>query len=83
MIANLDDRFDIINIRDDVTDSSGEVNKKYFDQAHMTPSGQQKDAFRYLMEDADQSSSENNISVTGIIDFDDSPHLTRKLTDSH
>ena len=59
-------------------DSSAVVNKKYVEQAHMTPSGQQKDAFRYLMEDADHRSSENNISVTGIVDFDDSPHLINK-----
>ena len=40
--------------------------KKYVDDSHVSPSGSQKDVFRYLMEDADQSSSENNIQVIGI-----------------
>ena len=52
--------------------------KKYVDESHVTPSGQQKDAFRYLMEDIDHSSSENNITVTGIVNFDASPHRINK-----
>ena len=38
----------------------------------------QRDAFRYLMEDTDDSSSENNIQVTGIVDFTASPHQINK-----
>ena len=52
--------------------------KQYFDHSHVSPSGQQRDAFRYLMEDADHSSSENNIQVTGIVDFTASPHQINK-----
>ena len=37
-----------------------------------------KDEFRYLMEDADESSSETNIVVTGIVDFQQSPHKINK-----
>ena len=44
----------------------------------MPASGLQKDAFRYLMEDADESSSENNINVMGIRDFPESPHQVNK-----
>ena len=37
-----------------------------------------RDAFRYLMEDVNESSSENNINVTGIVDFNQSPHQVNK-----
>ena len=52
--------------------------KQYVDHSHVSPSGQQRDAFRYLMEDTDDSSSENNIQVTGIVDFAASPHQINK-----
>ena len=52
--------------------------KQYVDHSHVSPSGQQSDVFRYLMEDADHSSSENNIVVTGIVDFAASPHEINK-----
>ena len=54
------------------------ANKQYIDHSHVSPSGQQTDVFRYLMEDADHSSSENNIVVTGIVDFAASPHEINK-----
>ena len=44
--------------------------KKYVDESHVTPSGHiGENAFRYLMEDVDESSSENNIEVTGIVSY--------------
>ena len=43
--------------------------KKYVNESHLKPSGQQKDVFRYLMEDVSESSSESNITVTGIKDW--------------
>ena len=52
--------------------------KQYVDHSHVSPSGKQRDAFRYLMEDTDDSSSENNIVVTGIVDFAASPHEINK-----
>ena len=52
------------------------VNKK-IDETHITSSGK-KDVFRYLMEDTDESSSENNIQVLGIKDFPNSPHQINK-----
>ena len=51
--------------------------KAYVDKSHLTPT-QKRNAFRYLMEDADESSSENNIRVLGISDFPDSPHQVNK-----
>ena len=52
--------------------------KNYVDHSHISPSGLQRDAFRYLMEDTDDSSSENNIQVTGMVDFTASPHQINK-----
>ena len=52
--------------------------KQYVDHSHVSPSGLQRDAFRYLMEDTDDSSSENNIRVTGIVDFVAAPHQINK-----
>ena len=43
-------------------------------ESQIINSGQKRDTFRYLMEDTDESSSENNIAVLGITDFSDSPH---------
>ena len=53
--------------------------KKYVNESHVTPSEHfGENAFRYLMEDADESSSENNISVSGITRFDASIHQNDK-----
>ena len=52
--------------------------KQYVDHSHVSPSGLQRDVVRYLMEDTDDSSSENNIQVTGIVDFTASPHQINK-----
>ena len=47
-------------------------------ESQIINSGQNRDAFRYLMEDTDESSSENNIEVLGIRDFSESPHQINK-----
>ena len=47
-------------------------------ESHITNSTNKKDAFRYLMEDTDESSSENNIDVLGINDFPESPNQINK-----
>ena len=47
-------------------------------ESHITSSANKRDAFRYLMEDADESSSENNIEVLDINDFPESPHQINK-----
>ena len=56
--------------------------KTYFDtkikESHITSSTNKKDIFRYLMENADESSSENNIIVDGIVDFSGSLHNVNK-----
>ena len=68
----------IINVEKPSGDSDV-ANKKYVDESHVTPSGHLgENAFRYLMEDVDESSSENNISVSGIARFDASIHQNDK-----
>ena len=53
--------------------------KKYVDESHVTPSGHfGENAFLYLMEDVDESSSENNITVSGIVPFYSSIHQINK-----
>ena len=53
--------------------------KKYVDESHISAQEHfRKNAFLYLMEDVDESSSENNISVTGIIDYAPSIHQMNK-----
>ena len=56
--------------------------KTYFDtkikESHITSSTNKKDVFRYLMENSDESSSENNIIVDGIVDFSGSLHNVNK-----
>ena len=56
------------------------INKKYFEdellKSHLIPS-HRENAFKYLL-DQDESSSENNIRVNGVVDFNGSPHKNKK-----
>ena len=62
------------------TDAQDAANKQYLDTAllksHLTSSYIQN-AFKYLL-DQDESSSERNIIVHGIVDFNGSPHKNKK-----
>jgi len=51
---------------------------KRLNETHISSSVNKKDAFRYLMEDTDESSSENNIDALGINDFPESPHQVNR-----
>ena len=83
----------IVNLRTDGKDLKSAVNVDFMQseitslsdlvsqtihESHITSSANKKDAFRYLMEDTDESSSENNINVLGINDFPESPHQINK-----
>ena len=83
----------IVNLQTDYKDSKSAVNVDFMQseitsmrdfvsqsihESHITTSAQKRDAFRYLMEDTDESSSENNIEVLGINDFPESPHQINK-----
>ena len=83
----------IINLQTDYKDSKSAVNVDFMQneittmrdlvtqkihESQIINSGQKRDAFRYLMEDTDESLSENNIEVLGINDFPESPHQINK-----
>ena len=51
---------------------------KQLNETYMSSSVNKKDAFKFLMEDTVESSSENNIDVLGINDFPESPHQVNK-----
>ena len=51
---------------------------KKIKESHITSSASKKDAFRYIMEEVNESKSENNIIVDGIKDFPESPHDVNK-----
>ena len=65
------------------TDPTSAINKKYFDdkleQSHLV-SSHKTNEFKYLI-DTDESSSEYNITVNGIVAFNQSPHQNKKAYD--
>ena len=82
----------IINLKTDSKNSKSAVNVELMEneittlrnlvtqkihESQITSSGK-KDVFRYLMENDDESSSELNIQVLGIVDFSNSPHQINK-----
>ena len=76
------DNNNIIRLKDPVNDADA-VTKKYFEdqllESHLLPS-HRENAFKYLL-DQDESSSERNIIVNGIVDFNGSPHKNKKAYD--
>ena len=90
---NLNNNNKIVNLQTDFKNSKSAVNVELMEneittmrdlvtpkihESQIINSGQKRDAFRYLMEDTDESSSENNIKVLGISDFSESPHQINK-----
>ena len=65
------------------TDNSDAANKQYIDEellkSHLL-SAKVENAFKYLS-DVDESSSERNIIIHGIVDFNNSPHKNKKAYD--
>ena len=72
----------IVSLKEPVNDSDA-INKKYFEDklllSHLIPS-HHENAFKYLL-NRDESSSERNITVNGIDDFNGSPHKNKKAYD--
>ena len=64
-------------MENEITDLRNLVTQKIH-ETQIINSGQKKDAFRYLMENDDESSSESNIQVLGIVNFSKSPHQINK-----
>ena len=52
--------------------------KSYVDKSHLSQSGIQKNEFLYPMQDANESSSESNITVLGIKKFPQTPQTLNK-----
>ena len=80
MIGDLDMNNNTIqNVKDPVINNQA-ANKKYVDEkllkSHLIPS-EIENAFKYLL-DQDESSSERNIIIHGIQDFNSSPHKKNK-----
>ena len=65
------------------TDVQDAINKKYFDdellKSHLV-SSHIENSFKYLLEQ-DETSSERNIIVNGLVDFNGSPHKNKKAYD--
>ena len=70
----------IINLPEP-TSAKDAATKDFVEKSHVSQSGLQKNVFLYQMTDVNESSSESNITVTGIKDFPNTPHtLFKKLT---
>ena len=52
--------------------------KEYVDRKFISPSGSMKNVFQYIMNDVNETASEFGITVLGILDFPQSPHLLNK-----
>ena len=76
------DSHKIIDLKDPIN-STDAANKKYIDEkllkSHLL-SAKVENAFKYLS-DVDESATESNIYVHGIVDFNGSPHKNKKAYD--
>ena len=67
----------IINLGEP-TSAKDAATKDFVEKSHVSQSGLQKNVFLYQMADVNESSSESNITVTGIKDFPNTPHTLFK-----
>ena len=67
----------IINLSEP-TSAKDAATKDFVEKSHVSQSGLQKNVFLYQMTDVNESSSESNITVTGIKDFPNTPHTLFK-----
>ena len=67
----------IINLGEP-TSAKDAATKDFVEKSHVSQSGLQKNVFLYQMTDVNESSSESNITVTGIKDFENTPHTLFK-----
>ena len=70
----------IVNLKNPVN-SQDAATKDFVEKSHVSQSGLQQNVFLYQMLDVNESSSESNITVTGINNFSNTPHtIFKKLT---
>ena len=67
----------IINLGEP-TSAKDAATKDFVEKSHVSQSGLQQNVFLYQMADVNESSSESNITVTGIKDFANTPHTLFK-----
>ena len=67
----------IINLGEP-TSAKDAATKDFVEKSHVSQSGLQQNVFLYQMADVNESSSESNITVTGIKDFENTPHTLFK-----
>ena len=67
----------IINLGEP-TSAKDAATKDFVEKSHVSQSGLQQNVFLYQMTDVNESSSESNITVTGIKDFPNTPHTLFK-----
>ena len=67
----------IINLPEP-TSAKDAATKDFVEKSHVSQSGLQQNVFLYQMTDVNESSSESNITVTGIKDFPNTPHTLFK-----
>ena len=67
----------IINLPEP-TSAKDAATKDFVEKSHVSQSGLPKNVFLYQMTDVNESSSESNITVTGIKDFENTPHTLFK-----
>ena len=67
----------ISNLRGPYSPSDA-ATKNYVDNSFITPSGPMKNVLQYVMDDVNQTSSEFGITVLGIFDFPQTPHVINK-----
>ena len=54
------------------------ANKDYVDKSFITPSGPMKNVLQYVMDNVNETSSEFGVTVLGIVDFPQTPHVINK-----
>ena len=67
----------IVNLKNPVN-SQDAATKDFVEKSHVSQSGLQQNVFLYQMLDVNESSSESNITVTGINNFSNTPHTIFK-----
>ena len=67
----------IINLPEP-TSAKDAATKDFVEKSHVSQSGLQQNVFLYQMTDVNESSSESNITVTGINNFSNTPHTLFK-----
>ena len=69
--------YKIINLPEP-TSAKDAATKDFVEKSHVSQSGLQQNIFLYQMTDVNESSSESNITVTGINNFSNTPHTLFK-----